>query len=112
MGNCRCDDIKKIKKDLNLLSEINGRISILRENDQWVAYDLDYLGGACDTAFFSRYGFPAKMATLNGTSTDDIAILQKTVDDLIAQLEGDLEVAKAEDEQHHWEQFLNFFKIF
>ena len=111
MSNCRCDEIGRIKKDINTLGEICGRANILADNDSYVAQDFEYLGKACGSAFFSRGGFTYKIGHLNGRSTQDIETLRQKIDTLSEQLETDLATAKKEDDDYHYEQLLKFLHL-
>lgn len=111
MSNCRCEDIRKMKKDINTLSEISGRASIMAECDATVVSDLEYLGKASSAAFFSQAGFAYKISHQNGTSTKDIQDLRDRISTLSEQLENDLDAAKKEDDDYHLNQVLSFFHL-
>lgn len=110
MANCRCEDIKKMKKDINTFWEINGRIDILAQSDSVAVQDLSDTGDYCTASFISKSGFGQEFKNLHGNSTDDIVILRNKVNQFIEQLESDLDSARKEDHEYHWEQVKKFFE--
>ena len=110
MANCRCEDIRKMKKDINTFWEINGRIDILAQSDSVAVQDLSDAGDYCTASFISKPGFEKEFKNLHGNSTDDIVILREKVNQFIETLEGSLDRAKKEDNEYHWEQVKQFFE--
>ncbi len=108
MASCRCDDIKKIKRDISTMWDINQRVGFLADADVTVVKDLNDVGDFTTSTFFAHDDFEKTFKELHGKSTEHCEALKSKVASYIEQLENDLEAAKKEDHEYHIEQFKNF----